>query len=120
LLDPEVVMWNLVPFSFLADWAIPLSDWLTARGFAQGLDATFITSNKRTGVAYEPQGKGLFKSDPSDGEALFSRVLFDRTVSSTLAVPKPTTTPLAKALSWRHMTNAVALLISNHGGRGYK
>jgi len=120
LLDPEVVAWELVPFSFIADWFIPLGDWLTARGFAQGLDATFITSDKTVGKAYEPTGPKYFTKVPTDGEALFSRVYFSRTVSSTLIVKPPVTKPLSKALSWGHMTNAVALLISNHGGRGYK
>lgn len=120
LLDPEVVLWERTPFSFIADWFIPLGDWLTARGFAQGLDATFITSDKRVGRAYEPTGPRYFTKVPSDGEALFSRVYFSRTVSTTLAVRPPVTKPLSKSLSWAHMTNAVALLISNHGGKGYK
>lgn len=120
LLDPEVVAWELVPFSFIADWFVPLGDWLTARGFAQGLDATFIRSDKRTGEAFQPEGGKKLIYFPANGTGLLSQVQFTRTVSTSLAVPKPTTKPLSKALSWAHMTNAVALLISNHGGRGYK
>lgn len=119
LLDPEVVMWERLPFSFVADWFIPLGDWLTARGFSQGLNATFITSDKRTGMMFQPYGSGLFV-DAGQPEARFTQVLFDRTISTSLKVPKPVVIPLSKALSWGHMTNAVALLISNHGGRGYK
>lgn len=119
LLDPEVVAWELVPFSFIADWFVPLGDWLTARGFSQGLDATFIRSDKRTGIAYQGEGEKLIYN-PANGPGLLSKVEFTRTVSTSMAVPKPAVKPLSKAFSWAHMTNAVALLISNHGGRGYK
>lgn len=122
LLDPEVVLWEKVPFSFVADWFIPIGDWLTARGFAQGLDATFVISDKRVGTVFEPVIKSsrLFKPNPSDGEMLFKWVTFNRSISASLTVPPPSEKPLAKALSWGHMTNAIALLLSNHGGRGYK
>lgn len=124
LTDPEVVAWEKVPFSFIADWFIPVGDWLTARGFASGLDATFVTSDKRIGEAFEPvpSRPGWHFTVYRGGlpPASFKQVLFDRVISSSLSIPKPEFKPLNKALSWAHVTNAVALLVSNHGGRGYK
>jgi hypothetical protein len=115
----ESVAWELTPWSFVVDWFIPIGDWLTARGHAQGLIGTFITSDKRTGIAHTPEGNFSLNqytwTSPS-----YKRVLFDRTISYVLKVPMPTMKPLAKAASWRHCANAVALLVSGHGGSGIK
>lgn len=118
----ESVAWELTPWSFVIDWFIPIGDWLAARGHAQGLTGTFITTVKNSSTALEPYGDFTIPA----GEAYpWERNFFEnggttRSVSTTLHVPMPVTKPLSKALSWRHCVNAVALLVSGHGGQGYK
>lgn len=124
LLDPEVVAWEKVPFSFVADWFIPVGDWLQARGFAQGLDAVFIQSDKKTGRAFPPYTKDraqLIVSNPEDVLAVqpdFFKVEFSRVILTSLDVPKPRMQPLNKVLSWSRAANAVALLVGRYSGRG--
>lgn len=115
----ESVAWELTPWSFVVDWFIPIGDWLTARGHAQGLKGTFITSDKKTGVANTPTGDFTLNQYTWISPC-YRHIVFDRTISFVLGVPMPTLKPLAKAASWRHCANAVALLVSGHGGSGIK
>lgn len=116
----ESVAWELVPWSFVVDWFMPIGDWLEARGFAQGLNATFVTSDKKMGESFKPIGAFEDLGNGSGFYPGYRDVSFDRTISTSLNVPMPTYKPLAKAASWRHCVNAVALLVSGHGGQGYK
>lgn len=113
LTNPELVAWELVPYSFVADWFIPIGDWLQARAFVSHLKGTFITSDKRTGYAFSPTSQ-YFAFQPRGNNF---RVLFQRTVSTTLDVPMPRMKPLGKVASWQHCVNAVGLLVSGFAGR---
>ena len=115
LLNPENLAWELLPWSFVADWFIPIGDYLAARSFASSLQGTFIT----TRVHYERAANFLASSPfagpnyaPWSGGSsyLYKRMQLTRTVSTTLSVPMPTFKPLAKVASWAHAENAIALL----------
>lgn len=119
LLDPELVLWELTPFSFVADWVIPIGDYLAARAFATRLSGTFVTTGLRKTVRqggkvvdlydYPPTTK-IGYADFSQSSLLFESVKIDRTVSSSLDVPMPTVKPLNKIASWQHCANALALV----------
>lgn len=105
----ESVIWELVPWSFVVDWVIPIGDWLTARGHAQGLTGTFITSDKQTGIAYAPTGNLTLIGGV---QPYYSNVIFSRVITFTLAVPMPTVKPLSSIPSWIRAANSVALLVT--------
>lgn len=111
ILDPEVVMYQLVPFSFIGDWIIPVSDWLEARAFASKLSATFVTTSTTEGMVYNYQGNGNGRT-VSNGANGYGRNYCNstRVISTTLAVPKPAVKTLAQAASWMHVLNAAALV----------
>jgi len=111
LLDPELVAWELTPFSFVADWFIPIGSYLEARAKASRLVGTFITIDKRLGSAGPVKFNGEQRT-PSR----YRSMLFDRSISSSLSVPLPTVKPLEKAASVQHCRNAVALVIQVFGG----
>lgn len=113
LTNPELVAWELVPYSFVADWFIPLGDWMAARALVQRLKGTFIISDKRIGRALSPTS-AYFTAQPRGN---YCKVGFSRTVSSTLKVPKPHFKPLGKVASWQHCANAVGLLVSGFAGK---
>lgn len=108
LLDPAQVAWELLPFSFVADWFIPIGSWLEARGFAQGLEGVFITTDKNSeeGIA----GPGWPGGNYSGITQRWLKM--SRTISSSLDVPFPAVKPLKDALSWKHCANAMALVTS--------
>jgi hypothetical protein len=113
MVDLHSVLWEATPYSFLADIAIPIGSYLSARGLSQGLQARYVRTITTTTVA------GRLSVDPSyanpddlvlDVNGAFSKVQMDRTVLESLEVPLPTFKPVGQMASWRRAANAVALL----------
>jgi hypothetical protein len=109
LLDPELVAWELVPFSFVADWFIPIGQWMEARAKASRLTGTFVTSDKATCLIDQLTIAGVSCSGYG------AQISFNRSISSTLDVPMPTFKPLTKVASWQHCANALALAVGMFG-----
>lgn len=117
LLDPELVAWELVPFSFVVDWFLPIGNYLEARASASRLTGRYTT----TVVSLKELGKGSF---PSYSDSSFNYVYTSniyssykrthvdivRSVSTSLPVPMPRLKRLSEIASWQHCTNALALL----------
>lgn len=119
LTNPALVAWERLPFSFVADWFIPISSWMEARGLVERLTGTFITSDKQTGRRLTPDrfpvAGPIWLNRPM---VEFSNVLFSRSISTTVKVPMPTFKPLGSVASWQHCANAVGLLVANFGTPG--
>lgn len=115
LTDPWSVAWELLPFSFVADWFIPIGGYLQARGLASALTGTFVTTKTvYTNVSYALKdyatGGGIQHfSTPNDRWE--RNIVVTRTVSTSLDVPLPSWKPLSQVASWKHCANAVALLV---------
>ena len=109
LLDPELVAWELVPFSFVADWFIPIGQWMEQRAKAGRLVGTFVTTDKFTCLL----DKQSFDGVASGGYA--ARVTINRSISNSLDVPMPKVKSLDKAASWQHCANALALVTGMFG-----
>lgn len=115
ILDPELVLWELTPFSFVADWVAPFGDYLSARAFAGRLTGLFVTTTKLTqkcgGLRGRPYQSGStvysFGCQGSDSRTVTT---MSRRISNNLSVPLPVVKPLSKAASWEHCANAIALL----------
>jgi len=111
LQNPENLAWELLPWSFVADWFIPVGDYLEARAFSQRMTGTFVKSTLKDKWCGSTQGTGIsgFKFIVPD-MAYNHSVTLTRTVSSTLDVPLPHFKPLDSVPSWRRCANALALL----------
>jgi len=118
LLDPEVVAWELTPFSMLVDYVVPIGSWLEARAFASSLSGKFIITSKLSceaknisfGKTYE-RVPGYVSHMEGDTKGAYLRYTnLERVVSTSLSVPKPVVKPLEKVFSVRHCINALALL----------
>jgi len=111
LLDPELVAWELVPFSFVADWFIPIGNYLDTRANIGRLSGTWIVSTSdKANVSFASSGPNY--TIIADGETYYSKSFtFSRTVSSSPPrVPLPSFKPLSKVASWKHCLNALALI----------
>lgn len=114
LYDPLSVMWELTPYSFVADWFIPIGPALEARTAASSLKGQFVTSRKQVytdGNAFGYWGTMEDSVGPMSGS--FTGVTFSRTISSTLTEAVPTFKPLSKVFSMEHTINAIALVASS-------
>lgn len=112
--DPLSVAWELVPYSFVIDWFIPVGNWLSARGLSQSLSGTYVTTYvNRQRLNYfwvKNQGGGNGKFTRRC-EGTWSRVEMSRSVSNTLPVPiRPHFKALGDTLSWSRALTSVALL----------
>lgn len=128
LLDPELVAWELLPFSFIADWVVPIGDYLEARAFSRRLTGTFVTTDfsyqycKNLGAQKRPPGDvAAGNVSKFDSNGIYSKVIsINRTISSTLVVPMPVVKPISKIASWQHMANGLALLVQAFKNPGSK
>lgn len=110
LQDPASVVWEKLPYSFVVDWFLPIGSYLSARGLSQSLTGTFVTT-RTTKWKVTNLTSVLNTYQMTDMDRWRHReVHMTRTVSTTLFVPYPSVKPLAKAASWAHAANAVALL----------
>lgn len=134
LTDPTKVAWELLPWSFVVDWFIPIGQWLNARGLSSIVTGRYVVSSKEVRWAGAPKLQ-LGGSPPSSADfgakwkkyaipgapsgnffplgerPSQMRLNYSRSVSDEApSVPLPTFKPLAKAASWQHCANALALL----------
>lgn len=108
LTDPAQILWEKLPWSFIADWIIPVGTYLSARGVSNSVTGKFITSHKWERSAGSPTAIGSWIINaPNYHETL---VNFDRVCSNNLVVAWPTVKGLQKVATWQHAANGVALL----------
>jgi hypothetical protein len=108
LVDPLSIAWEVVPYSFVVDWFLPVGTYLSALSIIPRLKGRFLTTTRLAQKAgqFIPLGGGLEK-DCGKVERWF---VTRRTVSNSLSVPMPTFKSLPQALSPRHIFNGVALI----------
>jgi hypothetical protein len=109
LTDPASIAWELMPWSFVVDWFVPIGDYLQARALVNGIRGTFVTSYKSVVGAEDYSHQPPRYRDPT---YRYYKVSNTRVVSTTLSVPLPKVKPFSSALSWKHCANAIALLRS--------
>lgn len=107
--NPQGIAWELVPFSFVVDWALPIGEYLQALDTAASMTGTFVTTtvtrfkgrSDRDNIEFWWDGASDFSYEGGS---------MSRVVSTSLDVPLPTVKPLGKVLSPGHAINALALL----------
>ncbi|DAD50910.1 maturation protein [ssRNA phage SRR5467091_6] len=120
LLNPEQILWEKTPLSFVADWAVPIGDYLQARGIASTLKGTFCITRTDVktgaGLGFTPETgsynyTAIIAAWPLTGiDDYYREVTVDRQVTSSLDVPRPEFKGFGKTFSWEHCLNGVALL----------
>jgi hypothetical protein len=107
LTNPELVLWELVPFSFVADWFLPIGDYLEARAITSIVKGTYVTGDLIVSRSFPPTGGCLTDIEPCSG---YRRIQSTRTVSTAPQMPLPAFKSLKQVASWQHCANAIALL----------
>lgn len=119
LYDPLSVVWEKTPYSFVVDWFVPIGQFLSARSLGQSVKGTFVTTKKFDFNSGHPVWVGAgpnFRCVGGDLQSFtIKRWNFSRSVSTSLNVPLPGFKDFEKVASWRHCTNALALLAQQTG-----
>lgn len=117
--NPALIVWELVPYSFVVDWALPVGEWL------ESLDALlgYGTSSTSTSTFIRCIWKGVGTTRPpqsgfqTKNEYIESKRFVKLTRVATSGVPLPTFPGLKDPRSLGHMANGLSLLASAFGRR---
>jgi hypothetical protein len=122
-LDPLSVAWELLPWSFVVDWFIPIGSYLDLVNQVPSLKGRFLTTTVRTRTnSKNPRFTGALYGNPPNGidwwdhKVLNDPLPFDkwrsttltRTYSESLSVPLPQM-HLGGAVQGRRFWNALGL-----------
>lgn len=118
LQNPLSVVWEKVPFSFVADWFIPIGTYLDNLGIIPHLEGVYLRTDVKTvnstlvGSAVLPWCKPTAATS-----TILKQVSVQRSVGAlnSLVVPKPSFKPIGDSLSTGHLKNALALLSTSVG-----
>lgn len=119
--NPLLVAWELVPYSFVVDWAWPVGTWL------ESLDALLGYSKSQHSVSLltraEWRGRGIRVTSGNPGGHYYDnqyeeyKKFVRLTRSASNGVPMPTFPRIKNPASLGHMANGLSLLASAFGRR---
>lgn len=115
--DIPAAMWEVVPFSFVVDWFIPIGDWLSAISpkmgvevIDSGLVSKRVSTRTRLVVGYTPDkttaGGWIQPMVPLGATDSYQETLVTRLAS----LPPTTLPPIEVKLNLKRFADAVALL----------
>lgn len=117
--NPLLIGWELVPFSFVVDWAFPVGQWLDSIDALLGYGPAYssVTSFydahwRERGIPYTETDGDSWKNNWEGSQRV---VEVDRTASQ--GVPLPTLPSFKDPRSLGHMANGLALLAGAFGRR---
>jgi hypothetical protein len=111
LVNPASVIWELIPFSFIADWFIPIGTYIDNVSMIPWLEGTFITTDfqeYRNSMVWTYTAPGVVYVQPALKSGHIVRI--QRTITSGLATALPEFKPWPKAMSTTHLWESIALL----------
>lgn len=110
LTDPASVVWELIPYSFVIDWFLPIGSYLENLNTIPQLQGRFLTIKTRRfqGSAMNFDSFYQFSVKPTEYVDYFN---MSRRMSTSLVVPKPEFESLTEAMSPKRIYNAIALAV---------
>ena len=111
LQDPLSIIWERVPFSFIADWFIPIGSYLSNASFFGGTTLSYTrTDFSRATASLLTRRKNTPTEQWVGGDYRGQIVRLSRTMGNSLNVPHPNLKSLDEAFSLPHLRNAAALV----------
>lgn len=109
LMDPLSVAWELIPYSFVVDWFIPIGSYLENLSNIPQLNGRFLTTKTRNyqGAAVKVNSGTVWTKLPTTSTSTF---VMERRNTASLTVPKPAFESLPDAMSPSRIWNALALV----------
>lgn len=105
--NPVEWIWELIPFSFVVDWALPIGNWLGTLDALLGVENIHGTVTTRTFDQWTYRSNIKTQYIGRIGE--FSNATYQRDVITT--VPMPEFPAWSPSLSFKRAQNAVSLLL---------
>lgn len=120
--NPLELLWEVTPLSFVADWFIPIGDWLIALDAMKAVKEVNVSITRKrkcytagTIHAYDkPTYGGTYR--PQLIEPWYKQTIHERVVSNSVPLPPLPRPKLSGSIS--RLLNAVSLLVSMRGCKG--
>lgn len=109
LMDPWSVAWEVIPYSFVYDWFMPIGTYLENLNTIPKLKGRFLTTECRWFNSSAVKAKTNSANIIVLPTCHFSYFHMKRTPSLSLTVPKPGFNTLPDAMSPKRIWNAIAL-----------
>jgi len=128
LQDPASVAWELLPWSFVADWFLPIGNYLQARALNSALSGRFVRTittvqnSTYSGLDDTPSGSPYYPYQvvwQEQPRCAVMRKSVIRTIEENYPVPLPSFKRLRDVPSWKRAANAVSLLTQVALGGSY-
>jgi len=122
LTNPLQIAWELVPYSFVVDWMLPIGDWLSSLDAANGYTfrgGSRSDLSRRSRVVLPTTAGGTLSGQTPEWNNMLGgksrRVELNRVVYTSSPLPRP---PVPKnPVSLGHMANGLSLLTEAFGRR---
>jgi hypothetical protein len=114
LVNPAEIAWEVVPYSFVVDWFLPVGSYIAAWGVIPYLVGRFMSTERgslKRGVVVKgsnPNSTAWVNYAANRRKETLFRTL--RTPSLSLSIPRPTFNKVPRALSPRRILSAVSLI----------
>lgn len=109
LYDPLSLAWELIPYSFVVDWFIPIGNYLHELQVVRNLDADWVVTKSARSIYNGRQVPGSGGGDDVTYSDCRHMVLSRRTDFTWTDIPRPKLSGL-EVISPTRFTNALALL----------
>lgn len=118
VVNPALITWNLLPYSFVVDWFLPVGSYLQA--LTADLGFTFLGGSmtqwqevRGGGIGFKQGGDGYSQLDVIDGSPASSSISkFELRRSIFTSSPRARLPSFKNPLSLTHFANAMSLLVS--------
>lgn len=112
LLNPSMVAWEAVPYSFVVDWFLPVGDWLASLTALKGIK--LLNSSVTNKAEWSLDGWTTRKTSPSGTKQFTFNGVYKR---RRLEIPSRPLPAFKNPLSLTHFANAASLLATAFGRR---
>lgn len=106
--DPASILWEMVPFSFVADWFIPIGTYLNVKEQLPNIKAEFEIQFKRE--YWRVLGYGWQAVSHQGQTTVVTEKYYSRQIASSLELPMPSPVSVTQAMGSKRVFNAVAIL----------
>lgn len=117
--NPLEVAWELVPYSFVVDWFLPVGDWLSSMDAMLGYSSAYTSTTTYNQCMWESWGISRTWSQYnyvlSDFQGYKEGLWIRRTAQSGVPFPRPPSLKDPRSLG--HMANGLSLLAQAFGRR---